>query len=82
MTLKKLQDSEERYVSTQGHLCVVCKGWYPFPSKEARGLYPYRNDVVHGDVFICWECVHSLFKIFAKSLCGNSYKQLFLKNQK
>ena len=74
-----LQEPEARYVSTQGDTCVICKGRYPFPSNEARGLYPDRKR--YPNVFICWECVHWLSKIFFELMRSNSYYLLFVKQE-
>jgi len=66
-------------VSSKGHVCVICKGSFEFPSEEARGLYPLLR--LFPDVFICWECVHSLFKVFCGQISGKSYYFLFAKKE-
>ena len=68
------------HVSTKGHTCVICKGEYEFPSNEARGLYP--DPTLAPDVFICWECIHHLFIVFAKQISNKSYTFLFVKRER
>jgi hypothetical protein len=55
--------------------CVICKGKFPFASEFAWGIKPDRKGLPH--LFICWECVHWLFKLFSDHLTSFSYGRLF-----
>jgi hypothetical protein len=55
--------------------CVICHGKFPFASEFAWGIKPDR--VGHPHLFICWECVHWLFKVFLDHITNFSYMQLF-----
>jgi hypothetical protein len=67
------------YKTEEGMVCIVCQGFFPFLAKDAYGLRLNRN---HShikeipDFFICWECVHWLFKKFSDQLSGLSYTLL------
>ena len=58
-------------------VCIICNGKYAFASETAFGLRPniHRKDMPN--VFICWECVHSLYDEFAKHITNFSYSLLF-----
>lgn len=58
--------------------CVICKGKYPFASEYALGIRSDRKGNPH--LFICWECVHWLFKVFADHITNMSYSELFCGN--
>jgi hypothetical protein len=55
--------------------CVICKGKFPFASEFAWGIKPDRKGYPH--LFICWECVHWLSKVFHDHITNFSYMQLF-----
>lgn len=66
----------------QKPVCVVCKGKFPFLSETAWGLHPYRGKIKElADVFICWECVHSLQEEFNKHILNFSYSLLTSTNK-
>jgi hypothetical protein len=56
--------------------CVICKGQFPFASEFAWGICPDRKGNPH--LFICWECVHWLSKVFFDHITNFSYTQLFI----
>lgn len=55
--------------------CVICNGKFPFASGYAWGLTPDRKGFPH--VFICWECVHWLSKVFQDHIVNFSYGYVF-----
>jgi len=57
-------------------ICVICNGEFPFASENAWGIRPDR--VGHPNIFICWECVHWLFKVFLDHITNFSYSFLFV----
>lgn len=57
-------------------ICTICHGEFPFPSETAWGIRLDRKS--NPDLFICWECVHWLFKVFLEHIDNFSYCYLFL----
>ena len=62
-------------MSEEKKSCIICKGKFPFPSETAWGIMPDRE--MFPDVFICWECVHWLIKVFLEHIDNFSYCYLF-----
>jgi len=56
-------------------ICTICKGHFPFASESAYGIKPDRKS--NPDLFICWECVHWLQKVFNDHINNFSYSLLF-----
>lgn len=73
----KRNTEEATTATTKGYkrTCAICKGMYSFPAETAHGIYPDRK--LHPDLFICWECVHWLFKVFMDHIVNYSYCYLF-----
>jgi len=63
-------------VDPEKPVCVICHGKFEFPSKTAYGIKPDRKS--NPDLFICWECVHWLCKVFLDHIENFSYCYLFL----
>jgi hypothetical protein len=54
--------------------CTICHGKFPFASENAWGIKPDRTNP---HLFICWECVHWLFKVFLDHITNFSYMFVF-----